>query len=316
MAREPKHLIIDTDAGVDDAMAILAALADPSCRVEAITTVSGNVPVGRVVRNVAIVLDAAGAGAVPFYMGAARPLVGKPVDAMGVHGRDGLGDVGFPESLRAPVPGPAALAIAQTARKLEGQCTLVALGPLTNVALALHLEPDLPHLLKETVIMGGAFGRRGNITPVAEFNVYADPEAARVVFSSTLRPKVVSWDLTLDCLVPWQEWDGLLARGGLGMRFVAPMAANLRRLVAARGLDGMPVPDPLAMAAALEPEAFEVKQVRVGVETRGELGRGLTVTDDAPHPGDGWNAQVVTRADRSALLAMLGRAFEKEANLA
>jgi purine nucleosidase len=315
MVANVRRLIIDTDAGVDDAMAILMALADPGCQVEAITTVSGNVPVSRVARNVAIVLDAAGAGSVPFYIGAARPLVGNPVDASGVHGSDGLGDAGFPESPRSPDPGHAAMAIVETARRLEGQCTLVALGPLTNVALALRLEPGLPGLLRDAVVMGGAFRRRGNVTPVAEFNIYADPEAAQVVFSSSLRPTVVSWDLTLEIPIPWKEWDELLATG-LGARFVAPMTASLRSILQGRGLSGMLVPDPLAMAAALEPGAFEAREVWVGVETQGDLGRGLTALEDPPTLERPWNAFVAFRVDRSALLGQLRRAFGREANLA
>ncbi len=316
MAKDALHLIIDTDAGVDDAMAILMALSHSNCHVEALTAVSGNVPVDRVVRNVAIVLDAAGAEEVPFYRGAARPLVGTPVDAVGVHGSDGLGDAGFPESRREPSRGHAVLAIVETARKLDGQCTLVALGPLTNIALALHLEPDLPRLLRGAVVMGGAFRVRGNVTPAAEFNIYADPEAARVVFASGLQPTVVSWDLTLSSPIPWQEWDRLLSSGGVGRRFVAPMAAKLRRLMAERGLPGMLVPDPLAMAAALRPEAFQTQEAWIGVETHGDLGRGLTVLDDPSQPKQPYNARVALRVDSSALLSLLGRAFEGEANLA
>ncbi len=316
MDQRTMSLIIDTDAGVDDAMAILMALAKPDCEVVAITTVSGNVHVDRVLSNVGIVLDVARAQEIPFYRGADRPLVGRPIDAVGVHGRDGLGDVGFPESRRAPQGMHAAVALVEIARRMEGQCTLVALGPLTNLALAVQLEPDLPRLLRGTVIMGGAFKGRGNVTPVAEFNVFCDPEAARVVFSSGFRPVVVSWDVALDTPVPWDEWDALLAKGEIGKRFVGPISARLRSLLAERGLDGMLVPDPLAMVAALEPGAVSLSDAWVDVEARGEVGRGLTVMGERLLAQRAPNARVALRVDGHALSALLERALEREAYLA
>ncbi|MCS7352487.1 MAG: nucleoside hydrolase, partial [Anaerolineae bacterium] len=141
-----KRLVIDTDAGIDDAIAIWMALADPAVELVAITAVSGNVPVDQVVRNIGIVLDLAGAGPIPFFRGASQPLVGPPVHAMDIHGQDGLGNAGFPPSSRHPEPGPAPWALVELARRFPGELFLVALGPLTNVALALAIEPDLPRL--------------------------------------------------------------------------------------------------------------------------------------------------------------------------
>lgn len=306
-------MIIDTDAGVDDAIAILMALADPAVEIVAITTVSGNVPVDQVVRNVGVVLDLAGAGPIPFFRGAARPLVGPPVHATDVHGQDGLGDVGFPSSPRTPESEPAAWAIATLARRLPGELFLVALGPLTNVALAAILEPELPRLLQGFLWMGGAVQAQGNTTPVAEFNAYADPEAAAAVFAHGLTPIVVPWETVLESTIPWEEWEGLLKIEPLGPKAIAPMTAGIRRILTQLSTPGMILPDPVAMAAALNLDAARMEPWHVEVETCGAIGRGLTAVDRLRLRGRPPNARGVTSVNREVLVRMLQRAFQRPA---
>ncbi|MDR7468501.1 MAG: nucleoside hydrolase [Armatimonadota bacterium] len=304
-----RFLVIDTDTGIDDAIAILMALRDPSCRVVAITAVAGNVPLPRVLANIGIVLDAAGAGPIPVYPGAARPLLGEPVHATYVHGEDGLGDAGFPTSSR-PVEGePAALALIRLARQQPRALTLVTLGPLTNLALALALEPTLAELLARIVVMGGAVHGRGNVTPAAEFNIYADPEAAVVVFDRVPELTLVPWETVLDHRVPWDRWDRLTNAGPLGQHFVRPMTSRLVDWIrTARGLDGFPLADPLAMAVALHEACVQkVRQATVAVETGGRLTRGATpVADGMPHSRG--KARIVEAVDAGQFEQMLQRA--------
>lgn len=309
-------LVIDTDTGIDDAVAILMALRHRSWRVAAITTVFGNVALHRVVANVGIVLDAAGAEPVPVYRGAARPLLGEPVHATAVHGEDGLGDAGFPPSARPVESEPAALALIRLAREQPRALTLVTLGPLTNLALALALEPALPDLFARIVIMGGAVRGRGNVTPAAEFNIYADPEAAAVVFERVGALTLVPWETVLDHRVSWERWERLVVAGPLGRRFVRPMTARLVDWIrATRGLDGFPLADPLAMAVALEGECVTgSRQAAVAVETAGRLTRGVTTTDGPV--GRGARVRVVETVDVGRFEQMLQETLAGECHLA
>lgn len=306
-----QRLIIDTDAGVDDAIALLMALSDPSAEVVAITTVSGNVPVDRVIRNVGIVLDFVGAGAIPIFRGAAQPLVGPPIHAMEIHGQDGLGDAGFPPSSRSPDPDPAPWAIVNLARRFAGELLLIALGPLTNVALAVALEPELPRLLGGFLWMGGAIRAQGNTTPVAEFNAYADPEAAAAVFARGMDPIVVPWETVVEAFIPWEDWDRLLRIEPLGPKVIAPMTARLQQLLKARGWPGMVLADPVAMVVALNPASARLESWYIEVETVGAISRGLTAVDRMRLRGRPPNARVATAVDRSILLQMLGSAFRR-----
>src|SRR5690242_331532 len=210
-----KKLIIDTDVGIDDAVAILMALANPDWEIVGIAGVSGNVGLDHVTRNICTVLDAAGAGDIPVFRGADRPLLAQRLHAASVHGDDGLGDVGFPATSRQIAREPAAQALVRLAREHPG-ATLVALGPLTNVALAVALEPDLPNMLGQMVLMGGAVRGLGNASAVAEFNIYADAEAAAMVFDRGMNPTVLSWEVTVETPILWERWDHLLDSGQIG----------------------------------------------------------------------------------------------------
>lgn len=301
-----KKLIIDTDCGVDDALAIAMALADPSAEVLALTCVSGNVPLDKVQRNVGIVLDAMGAGAVPIYRGASRPLLMAPFHADEVHGSDGLGDVGFPDTARRPEAEAAALAIVRLARQNPG-AILVPLGPLTNVALALAIEPELPKLLGGTVLMGGAVHGTGNASPAAEFNIYADPEAAAMAFDRGLRPIVLDWEVTLATPILWEHWDRMMAAGPIGERFIGPMNAQFSERARARERPGILMPDPLAMAVALDEGCATIYEGAVAVDTGWSAARGMTTLDRRWSPAPP-NARIVSAVDSARFEALIERA--------
>lgn len=303
------HLIIDTDAGVDDAIAILLALASPSHQVAAITCVSGNVYVDQVVRNVPIILDAARADEIPVYRGADQPLHIERRHASHVHGEDGLGDAGFPPSRRAIEKEDAVGALVRMARQNPRGYDLVTLGPLTNLALAVAMEPELPNLFHRITVMGGAVRGMGNVTAVAEFNVYADPEAAAIVFDRVPELTLLPWEICMDCLVPFERWERLTDAGPLGRNFVRPMTARLGDFLRSRGVPGISLPDPLAMAVALDDTVGIRRPARVDVETGGRLARGLTAAADARRSDRLPNTHIVTSIDTAKFLERLERCF-------
>ncbi len=301
-----QKLIIDTDCGVDDAIALLMALTDPSAEVIGITCVSGNVPLHHVVRNVGIVLDAIGAGPIPIFQGAARPILASPYHADDVHGSDGLGDAGFPATDRKPETEHAALALIRLARENPG-ATLVALGPLTNVALALAIEPALPQLLGKTVIMGGAVHGVGNTSAVAEFNIYADPEGAAIAFDRGINPTMLTWEGTLAQPVTWDIWDRMIASGPIGQRFINPMTEQVINRARERERPGILLPDPLAMAAVLDQSCATTYSGAVTVDTGGSTARGMTTLDRRTIQRQPDNARVVSAIDHAKFVAMLER---------
>lgn len=310
----PRSLIIDTDTGIDDAIALLMALASPHHRVAAITAVAGNVPLDHVVRNIRIVLDAAGAAPTPVFAGATRHLVGEGTHARHVHGDDGLGDAGFRPSTRPLEDEHASLALIRLARENPGLHTLVTLGPLTNIAVAFALAPDLPELFARIVTMGGAVHGHGNVTPAAEFNIFADPEAAAIVFARTPELTLVPWETVLETPVPWEQWASLTTTGPLGQKFVRPMTARLvQRHQTTR--EGFPLADPLAMAVVLEGEcATKTRAASVHVETGRGPTRGLTHAA-APRDPQRVNTRIVESVDRTTFLALLERTFAREYHL-
>src|SRR5579863_8137827 len=190
-----RHFLIDTDTASDDAVALVMALRHPDVQVEAITVVAGNVPVDQGLQNALYTVELCGKQ-VPVYRGMAAPLLRPLGTAQDVHGVDGLGDIGLPLIGRTPATGHAVDILRETIHRYAGEITLVALGPLTNIAMALLLEPSLALEVKECIVMGGTMRGYGNITPVAEYNIWADPEAAKVVFTSSLPVKVVDWSIS------------------------------------------------------------------------------------------------------------------------
>ena len=276
----PVPMIVDTDTASDDAVALIMALREPEVDVKAITVVAGNVSMKKGSRNARYTVELCKAE-VPVYEGADRPLLREPRVASFFHGEDGLGDQGYPPPRRPPAAGHAVPALVEAAHAQPG-LTLVTLGPLTNVALALRQSPEIVEKIGRCVVMGGAACTVGNMTPAAEYNIWCDPEAARICFRSGLPIEMVGWEL---CRGPANLDDEDMARiRGLDTplaRFT--LGCNAKALEANRGSyrePGIALPDPVAMAVALDPDVVTRKSRHaVDVECEGTLTRGMTVVD-------------------------------------
>ena len=306
-------LIIDTDAGVDDAIALLMALNHPHTQVAGITTVNGNVNVDQVTDNVCIILDQMNRD-VPVYKGCDRPLFTAPMTADVVHGSDGLGGVAakYLPSRHEPESEHAALALMRLARELAGNFTLLAMGPLTNLALAVRLDPEFVNHVPRLVVMGGAIETHGNVTPVAEYNIYADPEAAAIVFEAGfLEIWLVSWETTLKYPLFWDQFDRLASQATPNGKFFNEITTITAQVLRERfGLPGLLLPDPLAAAVALDPEIVtEAPCLPVSVVTNGKQARGMTSVDWMNQTGEPANVFVVTALNESSVFDMLGSAL-------
>jgi purine nucleosidase len=275
-------LLFDVDTGVDDALALLLGLGHPEADVVGIGTVAGNVEVDRCTENSLKVLRLVGRPDVPVARGCDRPLVQPLHTAAYVHGNDGLGGSRLPLSGLAPTGEHAVDQLIRLAGSQPGEITLVAVGPLTNVAVALMRQPALPRLFKRVVVMGGAFAHPGNTSAVAEFNIAVDPEAARMVFEAGFPLTVVPLDATMQTLLD----DGHLASLGDGLRagFVRAITADYMALYARRrGRRAAAMHDPLATAIAIDPSLMtEAAELPVTVETGGTWTRGQTIADRRP----------------------------------
>ena len=272
MAEARVPLILDVDTGIDDAVAIALALADPWAEVVAVTTVAGNVGVEQVIVNTLKVLNFLDAKHVPVHRGASKPLVRPLRDAQYFHGRDGLGEPDLPAVDRPLGSDRGPAAIIRLARERPGELTLVCQGPLTNLAIALNVAPELPGLLKAVVVMGGAFGVGGNVTPHAEFNIYVDPESAAEVFANrTLDLTVVGLDVSHQVALPKAVWDEAANSPSPYAQLVAKVCDWVWR---GHRRTGMFLHDPLAVAVALNPTLVGTAKRSVTVscarENRGE----------------------------------------------
>jgi len=293
------RLIIDTDAGVDDAQAIIMALTYPGVTVEAITTVTGNVHVTQVTPNVLTILDLIGCD-VPVYQGADQPLLpGFWEPENRVHGNDGLGNLpNRVPSRRSVEPESAAVALVRLANEAPGEFTLIALGPMTNVALACRLDPAFPQKIKRFVFMGGTISAFGNTKHVtAEFNVHCDPEAAYMVLHAFPASTMLSWETTVQHPFPWEQYEELAAiNTPVGRFFRDTTAPSVKFLKGFRQLRGFLLPDPLAMALTLNPGVIEASDKHfVTVELQGLQTRGQTVVDYLGLLGQPPNVHVVTQ---------------------
>jgi purine nucleosidase len=292
------RLVIDTDPGVDDAHAIMMACAHPGAKVEALTTVAGNVALRQATHNALIVLDVLGQD-VPVHAGCDDALVVPTAQRAISHGTDGLGDSGYPPSSRRASSEHAVHALIRLANESPGELTLVTLGPLTNVALATRLDPTLPQKYKCLVVMGGAIHAKGNSWQrAAEFNFYCDPEAAAVVFARWSLLTLVSWETTLAHGLRPQQVEALMqgtsARAELFRRTVRPRLESR-----STGPYILYEPDPLAMAVALEPDIVRRAEPRyVEIELAGRLTRGQTVVDWYDLANRPPNASLVLDVDR------------------
>jgi inosine-uridine nucleoside N-ribohydrolase len=291
-------ILIDTDPGIDDALAILLALASPEVSVEGITTVAGNVEVDLATTNVFRILDAVGPPRrPPVAQGAAAPLAGPLITAAHVHGDDGLGNLAafrepdgrprYPEPSHTLETLDGADVILETADRFAGRLVIVALGPLTNVAVALQRDHERLAQAERIVVMGGAVAVAGNVTPAAEFNIHVDPEAAAEVFASGLPIELVPLDVTRRVVLTEADLRAALARSGCRTaRFIEDFTAHGFDFEAKRGDGRMTLHDPLAVGVAVDPTLVSFEALHVAVECTGRLTRGMTVADRRSHrPG-------------------------------
>jgi inosine-uridine nucleoside N-ribohydrolase len=304
-AREPTPVLLDCDPGHDDALAILLALARPEIRLLGITTVGGNADLRRVTRNALGVLALAGRHDVPFAMGAEQPLVRPLRVADWVHGTSGLEGADLPEPGIEPDP---AGAIALMARAIAGSpvpVTIVATGPLTNVALLLRAHPELRHRIARTCFMGGAIGE-GNATASAEFNIWVDPEAAAVVVDCGRPVAMMGLDVTHQAVVSVAESDRWADLGNRTGAVFADLFRFFARFHRDRyGWDGSPIHDAVAVAHVLDLGLVETVPYRVDIETASELTRGRTVVDLHALTGRPPNVEVGVGIDRSGFLDLV-----------
>ncbi|MEX0307837.1 MAG: nucleoside hydrolase [Ruegeria sp.] len=278
----PRKIIIDTDPGQDDAVAILLALASPEeIEVLGITAVAGNVPLELTAKNARIVCELAGHTDIPVYAGCDRPLNRPLITAEHVHGKTGLDGPVLTDPEMPLAEGHAVDFIIDTLRALEpGTVTLCPLGPLTNIASAFQKAPDIVDRVQEIVLMGGAYFEVGNITPAAEFNIYVDPEAADIVFKSGAPIVVMPLDVTHDVLVTPHRNDAFRALDSNVGHAVAEMTDFFERFDKEKyGSEGAPLHDPCVTAYLIRPELFSGRHINVEIETQSELTLGMTVAD-------------------------------------
>ena len=300
-----QRLIIDTDPGVDDAQAILMAAAHPNAKIEALLAVGGNVGLEHTVRNALTLVEVVDQD-IPVYAGCGAPLVSFQEDAAFVHGSDGLGGTGIVPKSRKAESEHACTALVRMVSAEPDEFTLVAIGPLTNIAVALKLDPDLPNKLKRFVIMGGAVTGKGNTSNVsAEFNIYHDPEAAYVVFEAWAKAgkmiEVYDWEATVrhgidgDIIDNWAKIDNPRAKF-----FDAVTSGTMKWIREVMGINRMFGADPQAMAVVLEPDiVLTAEEHHLMVETQGEFARGQTIVDWGDRTGKPINARVILTIDEA-----------------
>lgn len=275
-----RTFLIDTDTASDDAVALIMALRAPDVRVAAITMVAGNVDVDQATRNARFTVELCEAD-VPVFVGAEKPLLRPYQNATWFHGRDGLGDHNYPAPKRPPEKKHAVEAIVETIEANPG-LVLVTLGPLTNIALALARKPSIAQKVDRCVVMGGAPCCEGNVTPAAEFNIWVDPDAARMVFLSGMKCELIGWQLSrFEAVINQQDIDRILALGSKLGNFAIECNSHARHAYKTQtGEDGICLPDPVAMSIALDRTiGAEWSDHYVDVETTNELTRGMTVVD-------------------------------------
>ncbi len=277
-----RKFLIDTDTASDDAVALIMAHHWSDVEVVAVTIVNGNVPVEQGVKNALYTLEVCNAST-PVYIGCAKPMLREASYADWFHGADGMGNMHYPEAKRKPESAHATDAIIDTLKSYPGEITLVTLGPLTNIATALLRAPEIASLVQRCVIMGGAANTVGNVTPAAEYNIWVDPEAAKIVFHSSMPMEMVGWELSRhDAALTSAEIETVINFGTQRARLA--MECNKTALDASleiQGATGLTLADPVAMAVALEPDIVTRQgKYFVDVEITSKLTRGATVVDE------------------------------------
>ncbi|SIT56365.1 Pyrimidine-specific ribonucleoside hydrolase RihA [Mesorhizobium prunaredense] len=304
---QSRKIIIDTDPGQDDAVAILLALGSAELEIVGMTAVAGNVPLRLTEKNARKICELAGRPDIKVYAGAIRPLARELVTAEEVHGETGLNGPQLPEPTMELQDQYAVDFIVETLMKEEsGTITLCALGPLTNIALALIREPKIAPRIKEIVLMGGGFFEGGNVTPTAEFNIYVDPHAADVVFKSGIPIVMMPLDVTHKALTTAKRTQAFRKLGTRVGTATTEMLEFFERFDEEKyGTDGGPLHDPCVIAYLLKPELFRGRNCNVTVETASELTMGMTVIDWWGVTKRPINAMVMRDIDHDALFALL-----------
>ena len=305
----PRKVILDVDPGLDDAVALSIALFDPRLEVVAVTAVGGNVPPHLATRNVQAIIEQLDPPRWPRIGAASPPDHGLPVDGRFLHGIDGLGGCNF-EVAELRTPHPSEKLICDEVRAAPESVSVVALGPLTNIARAFQRDPELPYLVNQVVIAGGAVSGPGNITPAAEFNIYCDPESARAVFRSPSTKTLISLDVTNRITLSFDLFNQLpneTTRVGAFLRKILPPAFRAYRQEF--GLEGIHVHDTVALTAFTDPELFAMQEMAGDVETMGELTLGATVFDRRRRPAWRQNMDVAVDIDAPKVIDAIIRSL-------
>ena len=276
---KPKRIIIDTDPGVDDAFTFLFALSSPMVSLEALTTTQGNVTVDKATRNALAVLELAHASHIPLARGSVVPLV-QPLRASAlVHGESGVGKSKLPEPKNKPIDQHAVDFLIERALAEPGEISIFAIAPLTNIAMAIRKEPRFAPSVRELVIMGGAIQAGGNMSPLAEFNIFVDPHAAHIVFHSGIPITLIPLDVTHKCVLKPEHIDRLLKIESPISRFIADALHDYMVFSLNRGQDGCALHDPLTLATVLDPGLLTLKEYYVDVDISGGVSMGNTFAD-------------------------------------
>ncbi|OPA72775.1 nucleoside hydrolase [Paenibacillus selenitireducens] len=305
--QERQKIILDVDTGIDDALAMTYAIRSPELAVLGITTCFGNVTVHEAARNSLLVLEQLDAEHIPVFLGANQPLFRPSLKAkaVSIHGEDGLGDTGLSEPLGSPASQSAASFIVEQARKYPHEVTVVAVGAMTNLALAIMQDPEAMYLLKRVVIMGGAVTVPGNVTPQAEANMYADPEAAEFLFRSGIPVTMVGLDVTLQTLLPRAEIAKWREQGTKLGQFLANITEFYINAYSQfyPGIRGCALHDPLAIGVVIDTTFVKTQPLHVQVDCEGLYSVGRTIADRRSKPDHSPNVDVCLEVDADRFLA-------------
>lgn len=275
----PTRIIIDTDPGVDDALTFLLALASAEIHLEALTTTQGNVTVEKATRNALSVLELAHSSHIPVAQGSSLPLV-QPLRASAlVHGKSGIGNSNLPQPKNEPLAAHAIDFLIEKTLAKPGEISILPIGPLTNIALAIRKEPRFAMSVKELVIMGGAIQEGGNVTPLAEFNIFVDPHAAHIVFHSGIPITLIPLDATHKCILKQSHIERLGRIKSPITRFISEAVEDYMKFSLERGHAGCALHDPLTLATVIAPDLLTLREYFVDVDISGGVSMGNTFAD-------------------------------------
>jgi purine nucleosidase len=275
----PKRIIIDTDPGVDDAFTFLLALASPEIKLEALTTTQGNVTVEKATRNALSILELGDASHIPVVQGSVLPLIQPLRASANVHGESGVGNAQLPQPETKPVQVHAVDYLIERVLAEPNQISIFPIGPMTNIAMAIRKEPKFAKAVKELVIMGGAIQEGGNMTPLAEFNIYVDPHAAHIVFHSGIPITLIPLDATHKCLLRQEHIDRLIKIDSPITGFIRDAMEIYLEASLELGYEGCALHDPLTLSTIIAPELLTLREYYVDVDISGGVSMGKTFAD-------------------------------------